>query len=138
MDYISITKYWRYQIKFNLSETFEEYYFKLIKKNKQLFIQMFELPDELWNHIKEYQLDWKKKHKKKLFKVVWEMEYLAAWHGCSSNEQWAMSNDDGHWFSEFYFDKDYGGWAVPRKKRREFVYNEIKNNKGQPYKLPYP
>ena len=65
MDYISITKYWRYQIKFNLSETFEEYYFKLIKKNKQLFIQMFELPDELWNHIKEYQLDWKKKHKKK-------------------------------------------------------------------------
>ena len=46
---------------------------------------MFELPDELWNHIKEYQLDWKKKHKKKLFKVVWEMEYLAEWHGVLSS-----------------------------------------------------
>ena len=133
MDYISITKYWRYQIKFNLSETFEEYYFKLIKKNKQLFIQMFELPDELWNHIKEYQLDWKKKHKKKLFKVVWEMEYLAEWHGVLSSPP-----EKKLWFPECYFDKDYGGWAVPRKKRREFVYNEIKNNKGQPWKLPYP
>ena len=90
---------------------------------------MFELPDELWNHIKEYQLDWKKKHKKKLFKVVWEMEYLAEWHGCSKEYI-----DKSHWFSDCYFDKDYGGWDVPRKIRREYVYNEIKKNKGQSWK----
>ena len=41
------------------------------------------LPNELWNIVKEYQLDWKKTHKKSFVKVTYELKYIFDYYCCS-------------------------------------------------------
>ena len=76
----------------------------------------YELPDELWDIVKTYQLNWEKtaqraKHKKYLFKVAFEINYLYEWHGESESES----------FSKSYFNRDYGGWDLRRESRLKYI-----------------
>ena len=91
---------------------------------------MYELPDELWNIIKDYQLDWKKKHKKNLFKVTYEINYLYDWHCCETEGPYLPHEVDsevcGHYFHHCYFDKSWGGWKISRKKRLKYIEDRLK------------
>ena len=47
---------------------------------------MYYLPDELWDIVKTYQLNWKPSHKKKFSRVanelIYKFDYLCCYRGC--------------------------------------------------------
>ena len=74
----------------------------------------YELPDELWDIVKSYQLNWKKTHSKSLSKVVFELDYLYVWH-CGDKFPGVC------YFQNSYFDRIYGGWDISQKDRLEHI-----------------
>jgi len=71
---------------------------------------MYYLPDELWNIVKTYQLNWKPSHKKKFSRVMNELvyifDYLCCYRGCRFH---TVHNITGHFhkifFSIFFLNK---------------------------------
>jgi len=64
---------------------------------------MYYLPDELWNIVKTYQLNWKPSHKKKMSRVTNELiymfDYLCCYKGCTRH----TVHDITRYFHKCYF-----------------------------------
>ena len=63
------------------------------------------LPDVLWDIIKEYQLNWKRSHKKKFSRVTNELiyifDYLCCYRGCTRHTVHKITG----YFHKCYFNR---------------------------------
>ena len=81
---------------------------------------MYELPDEIWNLIKEFALDWKRTHKQKM-KHIFDLQEI---------------NEKGHikmWGEVIYTKWAYDG---PWLNTNEIIDEEYNGNTNHPYAPP--
>ena len=81
---------------------------------------MYELPDEVWNYIKEFAFDWKRTHKQKM-KHIFDLEDI---------------NEKGHikmWGDVIYTKWTYDG---PWLNTNEIIDEEYNGNVEHPYAPP--
>jgi hypothetical protein len=63
------------------------------------------LPDELWDIIKEYQLNWKKTHKEKFINVKNELENIFGYYCCGKKAPWLSVHKITGYFHFCYLNK---------------------------------
>ena len=81
---------------------------------------MYELPDEVWNYIKEFTFDWKRSHKQKM-KHIFKLENI---------------NEYGH--IENWGRVVYSRWTYfqPWLNTNEIIDDEYEGNTNHPYAPP--
>ena len=70
----------------------KKFFFKFIF----LSIDMFQLPDEIWNYIKDFIFDWKRSHKYKMNSILPDLiknSYEEIYHRWTHFPPWSNTND---------------------------------------------